>query len=166
MRKKNPRAHGPPNSRPSHPRAELRFAQGAGCHTGKNPPRSRAGRPSGEVPPRSGAGRPLERDSASLGGWTTPRARSSLDRELDAPSSEVPPRSRAERALERVSVSLKDITGLPPPYLLPRQGHLMHWHSQARRSKTNPCHDAPGNHTLALFCQLPRQGHPRHCVTL
>jgi hypothetical protein len=30
--------------------------------------------PSGEVPPRSGAGHPLEQDSASLGGWTPPRA--------------------------------------------------------------------------------------------
>jgi hypothetical protein len=43
--------------------------------------------PSGEVPPRSRAGRPLERDSASLGGWTPPRARSRPDRELSAPSS-------------------------------------------------------------------------------
>jgi hypothetical protein len=47
MRKINPWAHGPPNSRHSHPRAELRFVRGARCHTGKTPPRSRAGRPLG-----------------------------------------------------------------------------------------------------------------------
>jgi hypothetical protein len=32
------------------------------------------------------------------GGWTPPRARSRLDRELNTPSSEVPPRSRTSRA--------------------------------------------------------------------
>jgi hypothetical protein len=42
----------------------------------------------------------------------------------------------------------------------------MHWHSQAPKSKANPCHDAPGNHAPALLCQLPRRGHPRHCATL
>jgi hypothetical protein len=69
--------------------------------------------PSGEVPSQSRAGRPLKRDSASLGGWTPPRARSRLDREPSTP-------------LEQVSVSLEGITSPPPPYLLPRQGHLMH----------------------------------------
>jgi hypothetical protein len=34
------------------------------------------------------------------------------------------------------------------------------------RSKTNPCHDALGNHTPALLRQFPRRGHPRHCATL
>jgi hypothetical protein len=42
MRKTNPRAHGPPNNRPSHPRAELRFARGVQRRTGTTPPRSRA----------------------------------------------------------------------------------------------------------------------------
>jgi hypothetical protein len=54
--------------------------------------------PSSEAPPRSGVGRPFEWDSASLGGWTPPRARSSLDRELNTPSSKVPSRSRTSRA--------------------------------------------------------------------
>jgi hypothetical protein len=44
-RKINPWAHGPPDSRPSHPRAELCFARGARCRTGRTPPRSRAERP-------------------------------------------------------------------------------------------------------------------------
>jgi hypothetical protein len=69
--------------------------------------------PSGEVPSRSRVGRPLERDSASLGAWTPP-------------SHEAPSRSRAEGPLERVSASLEGITGPSPPYLLFRQGHLMH----------------------------------------
>jgi hypothetical protein len=30
----------------------------------------------------------------------------------------------------------------------------------------NPCHDAPGNHAPALLRQLPRRGHPHHCVAL
>jgi hypothetical protein len=42
----------------------------------------------------------------------------------------------------------------------------MHWHSQAPRSKTNPHHNAPGNHAPALLRQLPRCGHPRHYATL
>jgi hypothetical protein len=46
-RKINPRAHSPPDNRPSHPRAELCFARGAWCRAGKTPPRSRAGRPLG-----------------------------------------------------------------------------------------------------------------------
>jgi hypothetical protein len=54
--------------------------------------------PSSEAPPRVGFGLPLERDSALLGCWTPPRARSRLDRELNAPSSEVLPRSRTSRA--------------------------------------------------------------------
>jgi hypothetical protein len=65
-------------------------------------------------------------NSASLEGRSPPRAEFRLARGLDASSGEVPSRSRAERPLERVIVSLEDITGLPPPYLLPRQGHLMH----------------------------------------
>jgi hypothetical protein len=67
-RKINPRAHGPPDSRPSHPRAELRFARGARCRTGKFRLDRGLVAPSSEAPPRSGAGRPLERDSASIGG--------------------------------------------------------------------------------------------------
>jgi hypothetical protein len=63
---------GPPGRRPSHPRAELRSAQGARHYTGK-------------LPPRSGARRPLERGSASLEGRSSP-------------SGEVPPRSRASWA--------------------------------------------------------------------
>jgi hypothetical protein len=59
--------------------------------------------------------------------WTGLR----LARGLDAPSREAPPRSRAKRPLERVSVSLEGFTGPPPPYLLLRQRHLMHWHLQA-----------------------------------
>jgi hypothetical protein len=39
----------------------------------------------GLVAPSSGAGHPLERHSASLGGWTPPRAWSCLDRELNTP---------------------------------------------------------------------------------
>jgi hypothetical protein len=109
----NPQAHGPPNSRHSHPRAELRFARGARCRTGKTPPRSRAGSP-------------LGCGSASLEGRSLPRVRFRLARGPGTPSSEAPSRSRAERPLERVSVSLEDITGPPPPYLLPRQGDLMH----------------------------------------
>jgi hypothetical protein len=69
--------------------------------------------PSSEVPSRSRVRRPLERDSASLGGWTP------LSREAS-------PRSRAERPLERVSISLEGVTGPLPSYLLLRQGHLMH----------------------------------------
>jgi hypothetical protein len=38
---------GPPNNRPSHPRAELRFARGVRRRTGTTSPRSRAGRPLG-----------------------------------------------------------------------------------------------------------------------
>jgi hypothetical protein len=56
--------------------------------------------------------------------------------------------------------------GPPPPYLLRRQGHLMHRHLQAPKSKMNPRHYAPGNHAPALLRQLPWRGHPRHCSTL
>jgi hypothetical protein len=37
---------------------------------------------------------------------------------------------------------------------------------QAPKSKTNPCHYAPGNHASALLRQLPWRGHPNHCATL
>jgi hypothetical protein len=65
-------------------------------------------------------------NSTSIEGQSPPRAGFRLARGLDAPSSAAPSRSRAERPLEQVSVSLEGITGPPPPYLLPRLGHLMH----------------------------------------
>jgi hypothetical protein len=58
-----------------------------------------------------------------------------------------------------------------PPYIARTVRHackllppwpLMHWHTQALGSKANPCHDAPGNHVLALLCRLPAA--VRHCA--
>jgi hypothetical protein len=83
-RKINSRARGPPDRRLGHPPVELRFARWWRCCTGKTPPRSRAEHS-------------FEWDSASLWGWTPPRARSRLDRELSAPSSRFLSRSRASR---------------------------------------------------------------------
>jgi hypothetical protein len=97
-RKLNPRAHSPPDNRPSRPQAGLRFARGVGVALVKPRLARRPVTPSGEVPPRSEAGRPLERGPASLEGWTPPRARTRLDRELNAPLSKAPPRSRTSRA--------------------------------------------------------------------
>jgi hypothetical protein len=65
-------------------------------------------------------------NSASLEGRGAALANLRLARGLVAPSGGVPPRSRAGRPLERVSASLEDLMGPLPPYLLPRQGHLMH----------------------------------------
>jgi hypothetical protein len=56
-----PRAHGPPDNRPSHPQAELRFARGESAALVKPCLARGLIAPSGEVPPRLGAGRPLER---------------------------------------------------------------------------------------------------------
>jgi hypothetical protein len=138
--------------------------------------------PLSETPLRSRGTALHWQTSVSPEGWTPPRARFRLTRGPDTPSGEVPPRSRAGRPpsgeapprsgakhpLEQGSASLEDLVGSLPPYLLPRQGHLMHWHFQAPRSKTNPRHapDTPGNHAPALFRQLPRWGHPRHCAAL
>jgi hypothetical protein len=72
------------------------------------------------------------------------------------PSSEISPRLGDGRPLEQGYASLDDLMGSPPSHLLPRQGHLMHWHLQAPGSKTNPRHDTPGNHAPALFRQLPQ----------
>jgi hypothetical protein len=48
--------------------------------------------PSGEVPSRSGAGLPLEWGSASLGGWTPPRAGFRLARGSHGPATFGPDR--------------------------------------------------------------------------
>jgi hypothetical protein len=37
---------------------------------------------------------------------------------------------------------------------------------QALKSKANPRHYVPGNHSPALLRQLQWRGHPRHCATL
>jgi hypothetical protein len=76
---------GPPEQTAPAPRAKLRFARGTQHRTNDTPPRLRVGRP-------------LERDSASLEGWTPPRVTLRLARGLDAPSGETPPRSRLSRA--------------------------------------------------------------------
>jgi hypothetical protein len=68
--------------------------------------------PSGETPLRSRGPVPYHRNSASLEGWTPPRAKLRLTRGLDAPSGETPPRSRAGRPLGRDSASLE---GWTPP---------------------------------------------------
>jgi hypothetical protein len=99
-----PRAHGTSINRPSHPRAGLRSARGVRHRLGTNPPRSWVDRTLewGSV---SLEGRTaLERDSASLEGWTPPpRARPRLDQEPNAPSSEFPSRERASRAAIPIS---------------------------------------------------------------
>jgi hypothetical protein len=107
----NPRAHGAPNSRPSHPRAELRFARGARGRTGRTPPRSRAGRPLGRGSASLEGRSPPRMRFRLTRGWAPPRAgfrlawgldapssESRLDRELNASSSEFLSRSRTSRA--------------------------------------------------------------------
>jgi hypothetical protein len=124
---------------------------------GESPPRSRAGRSTAKSPPRSRAGRPLGRISASLEGWTPPRANLRLARGLDAPSGESPPRSGAGRP-----------SGESPPCSRPLRARSPHAHSpdqsikfsdttRAPGSKANPCHAGPltplGNHIPVLFRQ-------------
>jgi hypothetical protein len=78
-RKINPRAHGPPDNRLSHPRRNSASLEGNVAALVKPRLARRPVAPSGEVPPCSGAGRPLEWGSASLEGWMTPRAGTRLD---------------------------------------------------------------------------------------
>jgi hypothetical protein len=86
-----------------------------GAHDPDNlsgPPSGRPQHPSGETPLRPRATAPYRRNSASLEGWTPPRAKLRLARGLCAPSGKNPPRSRAGRPLERNSTSLE---GFVPP---------------------------------------------------
>jgi hypothetical protein len=102
-RKINSQSRGPPDRRPGHPRAELRFARGWRCRIGKTSPRSRAGPPLGRrfrlvrglgtppsgIPPRSGAGRPLERGPVSIESWAPPRADFRLTRGHHGPAASI-----------------------------------------------------------------------------
>jgi hypothetical protein len=109
MRKINPRAHCPPDDRPSHPRAELRFVRGARCRTGTTPPRSRAGRPSSGIPPRSGAERPLERGPVSIERRAPPRASFCLARGHHGPAASIPaPPTEGFNALTFAGALVKD----------------------------------------------------------
>jgi hypothetical protein len=128
-----------------------------GAHGPSNLRARQADAPSGKLPPRSRAGRPLGRISASLEGWTPPRANLRLARGLDAPSGESPPRSGAGRP-----------SGESPPCSRPLRARSPHAHSpdqsikfsdttRAPGSKANPRHAGPltplGNHIPALFRQ-------------
>jgi hypothetical protein len=68
---------------------------------------------SSKVPPRLRVERPLEWDPSSL-------------EDRSPPSGKALPRSGAGHPLERGSASLEGLMGSAPPYLLPRQRHLMH----------------------------------------
>jgi hypothetical protein len=143
-------------------------AHGPGNLSGPSSDRPR--RPSGETPLRSRgpapyhqnsahprAGRPLGRNSASLEGWTPPRAKLRLARGLCAPSIESPPRSRLSQVLcsrtnsSGRSIKCSDTTWTPG-------------------SKANPHHAGPltppGNHISALFRQPSRWDHTYHYTVL
>jgi hypothetical protein len=120
-------------------------------------------------------------------GLDAPTSGVRLVRGLDAPSGEVrlarglkrplgrgPPRSRAQHPLGEVRLA----RGLNAPS---GEVRLARGHLHAHRPCSCPCvrafnaltprdahhdPDAPENRVPALFHQLPREGHPRHCVAL
>jgi hypothetical protein len=153
-----------------------------GAHGPSNLRAHQADAPSGKLPPRSRAGRPLGRISASLEGWTPPRANLRLARGLDAPSGESPPRSRAGRPLGRISASLEGwmppranlrlARGLltlaaPAPAPPTRELNICSDTPLVPGSKANPRHadplTPPRNRILTLFRQPSPCGHPWHC---
>jgi hypothetical protein len=138
-----PAAH--QNNRPRHPRAKLRFARGAQHRASKTPPLPRASRPLGRGSASLEGRAPPRLRPASLEGQSPPRVRFRLARGLDAPSGEV-----------RLTRGSRGHTAPIPAH--PTEPFNALTHAGTRRPS-----DAPGNHTPALFRQLPSAPSPPLC---
>jgi hypothetical protein len=137
----------------------------------KRPPKKhktcpRQSQPSGRGPRSWQPQRPTRTISPS-----PPRAKLRFARGTQHRTNETPPRSRARRPLRRDYASLEALTGSPLPHLLPRPEHLMLWHMQAPKSKTNPCHAIPLTHlgiiSRRCFINPPGEAIPTtvwHCA--